>query len=299
MKDFYTTPPFYQQYLAKLNELSKSCKFLRVFTIGRSVLGRNIYAISIGNTSEMTLMAGAFHAQEWLTTSLLLRFVEHLSLSVRARTGISGASMNASLAKRGLLIVPMVNPDGVCIALEGAASAGKLRHSVETMQARSTKSWQANARGVDLNHNFDAGFMQLRELERASGIVAPNARGYGGCHAHSEPETMAMAELCHRYNFQSVYAFHSQGEEIFYEYGENTPTRSAYIARLLSYSNGYSLVKNALLYSHGGFKDYFIQTFNRPGFTIEIGKGENPLPITMLEDIYEKVLESMVIMAVI
>lgn len=299
MKDFYTAPPFYQQYVAKLNELAKSCKFLRVFTIGRSVLGRNIYAISIGNTAEMTLMAGAFHAQEWLTTSLLLRFVEHLSLSVRARTGISGAKMNASLAKRGLLIVPMVNPDGVSIALEGAASAGKLCHSIENMQANSVKSWQANARGVDLNHNFDAGFMQLRELERANGIVGPTARGYGGCHAHSEPETMAMVELCYRYNFQSVYAFHSQGEEIFYEYGESTPPRSAYIARLLSYSNGYRLVKNAGLYSHGGFKDYFIQSFNRPGFTIEIGKGENPLGIAMLEDIYEKVLESMVIMSVI
>ena len=40
--------------------------------------------------------------------------------------------------------------------------------------------------------------------------------------------------------------------------------------------------------SHGGFKDWFIESFGRPGFTIEIGRGENPLPISDFDEIYKK-----------
>ena len=33
-------------------------------------------------------------------------------------------------------------------------------------------------------------------------------------------------------------------------------------------------------------KDWFIQTYRRPGFTIEVGTGENPLPLSQFEEIY-------------
>ncbi len=299
LNDFYTSPPCYRSYVNKVMELKKEFPFLQVFSIGQSVLSRQIFALGIGNLSSVTLMAGAFHAQEWLTTSLLVRYIEHLSLAVREKTTISGICLNTSLSQRGLLIVPMVNPDGVSIALEGAQSAGEFSTFVQHLQEQSVKSWQANARGVDLNHNYDAGYAILKKMEVQNGITGPCARQYGGKFAHSEPETMAMVKLCNRYNVKSTYAFHSQGEEIFYEYGDTTPVRSAYIAKLLSNSSGYKLIKNNGLCSHGGFKDYFIQKFARPGFTIEIGKGENPLPIDMLEDIYLRLLESMVIMTVL
>ena len=83
----------------------------------------------------------------------------------------------------------------------------------------------------------------------------------------------------------------SQGEEIYYRYGENTPARSPLIAQALSLSSGYTLADPAGTASHGGLKDWFIEAFGRPGFTIEIGRGKNPLPITELEPIYARLIE--------
>lgn len=296
--DFYISPPHYKSYAKKLTELKTEFPFLRLFSIGQSVLGRPIFALSIGNTKNVTLMAGAFHAQEWLTTSLLVRYIEHLCLCVRNKTQFSSFHLNGSLTQKGLIIVPMVNPDGVSIALDGASSAGKLEENIIKMSQLDSRSWQANARGVDLNHNYDAGFTTLKKIEEDSGINAPCPRQYGGTFPHSEPETQAMLKLCNSYNIQTAFAFHSQGEEIFYEYGENPPAKGFFLANLIAQSSGYTLVKNDGLYSHGGFKDYFIQKYGRAGFTIEIGKGENPLPISDLEGIYDRLMESLVIMTV-
>ena len=89
-------------------------------------------------------------------------------------------------------------------------------------------------------------------------------------------------------------SFHSQGEEIFYEYGENTPEKAIYIAKIFSALTDYTLVKNEGLYSSGGLKDWFIEEFKRPAFTVEIGKGKNPLPLEDIDDIYDRLKGMMV-----
>lgn len=297
--DFYTAPPHYAAYLKKLREIKNDFPFLQLFSVGQTVLGRQIYGFSIGKPNPCVLFAGGFHAQEWLTCTLLVRYLEHLSLSYRQRTTIADSIVNESLSERGLAVIPMVNPDGVSIALEGPEAAGSLAPNIRRMSTLDTRSWQANARGVDLNHNFDAGFQELRKLEAASGITGPCPRQYGGSFPHSEPETRALAAFLKTRRVEAVYAFHSQGEEIYSEYGTHTPAQSRYIGRLLEESSGYTLVQNDGLCSHGGFKDYFIDKFHRPGFTIEIGKGENPLPITDLEDIYQQLMEMLVIATVL
>lgn len=276
--NFYDFEPYYDRYSAKLCELADTYPNLRKCSIGKSVLGRDIYAVSLGNTENAVLFAGGFHAQEWLTCSLLTRFIEY------------AADCSELLEQRGLVVVPMVNPDGIAIALEGVWSAHELAEEVLEIMQSSDKSWQANANGVDLNHNYDAGFAELKQIERAALITAPSPRRYGGEYAHSEPETRAMVNFLARHQIETAYAFHSQGEEIFYKYGIHTPKESYAMAQKLADLSGYSLVLNDGLCSHGGFKDYFIDKYHRPAFTIEIGKGENPLPITMLNGIYERLL---------
>lgn len=296
--DFYKAPPTFREYAKKLMQLKHMFPFGRLFSIGKSVLRRPILGFGIGNMKNAVLLAGAFHAQEWLTATLLVRFLEELLFAVSRHSDIDGIIFNEQLAKRGVIFVPMVNPDGVSIALEGIKSAGAMAGFVEQAMQASVKSWQANARGVDLNHNFDAGFYELKQIEVQNGITAPCPRQYGGAEPHSEPESRAIVKLCQQHTFDAVYAFHSQGEEIFYEYGESTPPNSRYIAELLALLSGYTLVKNDGLCSHGGFKDYFIQKYKKPGFTIEIGKGENPLPIENLESIYDRLRETISVMIV-
>lgn len=294
--DFYTALPTYRRVVEKLRELKRQFPFLQVRPLGKSVLGRTLYGAQLGTASPCILMAGAFHAQEWLTASLLLRFLEELCVHLREEISLPAAPTEESLRDRGLVILPMVNPDGVSIALEGPESAGALAPAVRKLAARESRSWQANAHGVDLNHNFDAGWSVLHKLEQEQGIHGPGPRQYGGPFPHSEPESRALVEFLRERRVEAVYAFHSQGEEIFSEYGTHTPPRSRPLARLLAEASGYTLVENDGLYSHGGFKDYFIERYHRPGFTVEIGRGENPLPVSALPGIYAR-LKPMLLLA--
>ena len=277
-------------YAKKLYSLKNRYPFLHLCSAGRSVQGRKIYAISLGNICRPVLYSAAFHAQEWLTELLMVRFVQELCFELLKRGEIYKA-----LCSRGVIIVPCVNPDGVELAITNGASAGKLLACVNRISAGSLKGWQANIRGVDINHNFNAGHQVLRKMEINAGITSPAPRQFGGYRPHSEPETRTLVNLCRKYNVSRVYAFHSQGEEIFYRYGAKVPAGAEAMATLLSKTSGYSLPTQSGLASHGGFKDWFIQETGRPGFTIEIGRGKNPLPISELSPIFARLYETLIL----
>ena len=289
-----------EKYVARcLERLQKCYPFITRETVGRSVLSRPIEALRIGGGREETLFAAAFHANEWLTALVLLRFAERLCAALDSGESIGGIDCRRALLGRGLTVVPCVNPDGVELSLHGFDAAKELSDEVRRIAGdHPIEYWSANARGVDLNRNYDAGWHISRQLELSQGINAPAPRRFGGERPVSEPETAAMVRLCEKRKFGSVYCFHSQGEEIYWKYGEHTPRRSQLIARVLAASSGYKATEPSGIASHAGFKDWFIERFRRPGFTIEIGKGKNPLPIEMFEEIYNR-LEEMLMLAVV
>ena len=286
--------PSYDHTLKAIANICEAYPQLHLHSIGKSVLKRDICALSVGNVEKgATLFVGGTHGQEWLTVSLLLLFLDDLLSSIPSGEPLEEIDFSLALQKRGLIIVPALNPDGIEIALYGPKSAKWRKNCVQKILARSELTWQANARGVDLNHNFDAGFPILQKLEREAGFCGPSPRRYGGKHPLSEPESRAIVKYVRKNNISRLYAFHSQGEEIFYEYDSIPVPQGEEIAQTLSKLSGYDLVENAGLYSHGGLKDWFIKEFRRPGFTIEIGKGENPLPLSDLDSIYRKIRRMM------
>lgn len=286
--------PSYDHTLKAIANICEAYPQLHLHSIGKSVLKRDICALSVGNVEKgATLFVGGTHGQEWLTVSLLLLFLDDLLSSIQSGEPLEEIDFSLALQKRGLIIVPALNPDGIEIALYGPKSAKWRKNCVKKILARSELTWQANAYGVDLNHNFDAGFPILQKLEREAGFCGPSPRRYGGKHPLSEPESRAIVKYVRKNNISRLYAFHSQGEEIFYEYDSIPVPQGEEIAQTLSKLSGYDLVENAGLYSHGGLKDWFIKEFRRPGFTIEIGKGENPLPLSDLDSIYRKIRRMM------
>lgn len=90
-------------------------------------------------------------------------------------------------------------------------------------------------------------------------------------------------------NFDLILTFHSQGEVIYWKYGDFNPLNSYEIGTILSNSSGYSLDLTPPESAYAGYKDWFISRFNKPGYTIEVGFGENPLPISDFPFIYPKV----------
>lgn len=294
----YTVKPVvfdYNTNLRILEDLTAEFSFLKPRIIGRTALGRGIFSLTIGNEKNSVLLAGGFHGSEWMTSLVLYLFIERLSRSISRRELLCSVDIKKAFTQLGVTVVPCVNPDGTEIATHGIEGARGLKKFISSIECDNYRKWNANALGVDINHNFNAGWKILRQMEREAGIDSPSAGKYGGAYPESEAETKALTRLCRLKNFRSVMALHSQGQELFWQYGENTPKSSEMMAKILSDSCGYKLVNGYGLCSHGGFKDWFIEEFSSPGFTMEIGKGENPLPEDELYSIYTDIEEALVL----
>ncbi|WP_036723985.1 M14 family zinc carboxypeptidase, partial [Paenibacillus forsythiae] len=105
----------------------------------------------------------------------------------------------------------------------------------------------------------------------------------GGPAPLSEPEAAALAALCGKAPPDMAVSLHSQGQEIYWNYRGYEPPESQEIAERLARAGGYRAV--ALTESDAGFKDWFIMKYGKPGFTVELGLGRNPLPLEDFEDL--------------
>lgn len=282
----------YNEIVNLLFKLKEKYSFIDVFSIGKSVLGRDIYAAKIGINSRQVVYSGAIHGSERLTASVLMLFLEQFSAALSQNINYSISSARNALFGKTLVIIPISNPDGYEIARAGAATAGNSADSVRAIAGDTDlKYWNANVRGIDLNHNFDAGFEQMKEIEKNDGITGPAPRRYGGESPESEPETKALADYCRNNFVAQLLAVHSQGEEIYWQFGDNTPEKSYRLVQLYATASGYIAAAPAPGASYAGYKDWFIQEYGRPGFTLEIGKGENPLDPLDTFEIYDKLTE--------
>lgn len=285
----------YTSIRAIIAAFKKKYPFISVSSIGKSVYGREIPAVRIGRSNEYVLYAGAFHGTERITATLLLMFIEELCEALLRHGEISGIDAVKAMYGRGVIIVPMVNPDGCEIALKGPSSCGYYAGRINRLCNGKYSGWNANLRGVDINHNFDADWTALREAEKHNGIFGPAPRQFGGNKPHSEPETIALVDLCRFVKIRHAVAFHSQGEVIYWNYGKNTPLKARRMAEIMAASSGYALDVPTGLACGGGFKDWFIEKQQRPAFTVEIGKGINPLDPATLPEIYEQLREMLTV----
>lgn len=272
----------YLQLIESINAVAKKYGFIDVFNIGKSVMGRGILCIKIGKGKKKILLAGAFHGLEFITAALLMRFTEDYAEHISKHKCFLGYNADELLKRVSLFIVPMVNPDGVDIAVNGICLTNKYHIKLTELAGICDfkKEWQANVRGVDLNHNYDA------KWQRVTDSCAPSK--YGGEYPESEPETKAVVSLVRKEYFDMLIAFHSQGREIYFDFDGIVPENSKEIAKRMSQKSSYKVCKPIGTAAFGGCKDWFIKEFNKPGFTIEVGTGKNPLPVEMLEGIYKE-----------
>lgn len=281
-----------------IKSLCEEFGFIKRSVIGKSCMGKDIVALKIGASDSYCLIAAGVHGSERITSTVLLMFIEELCRAIKSNGILAGIRVRKALSGRGIIFVPCVNPDGCDISLLGAKACGEHYNRIAKLCNRDFKHWNANLRGVDINHNFDAGWEELRQKERECGIYGPSLTRFGGTKPHSEPETVALAELCKKTNIRSCLALHSQGEVIYWNYGDRTPPKSRKMAEIMATSAGYSLDVPLSIATGGGFKDWFISEFSRPGFTVEIGKGKNPLPAESSGEIYNRIKEMLMLYTV-
>lgn len=279
-------PYDYDTMMNDIRQLQTIYPFLQVSSIGNSVLGRDIPEILVGTGGKRVHFDGSFHANEWITTPIIMTFLNDYLLSITNHSEIRGLDTSPLYTQTSISIVPMVNPDGVDLVLHGPPELEPYRSNVIEWNNGNFdfSDWKANIRGVDLNDQFPAEW----ELERARNPKTPGPRNYGGEQPLSEPEAIAMANLTRRRDFARVLAFHTQGKVIYWGFQNLQPPENETLAIEFGRVSGYEPVETTD--SYAGYKDWFIQDWRRPGFTIELGKGVNPLPITQFDEIYEQSL---------
>ena len=153
--------------------------------------------------------------------------------------------------------------------------------------------------GVDLNLQFPAGWEQAREIKYSQGFTSPAPRDFVGYGPLTEPESLAVYNFTLSHSFRLVISYHTQGLEIYWNFQNINPPRGFEIGTRFSNVGGYTLANVPFNSSFAGYKDWFIQDYNRPGYTIEAGIGQNPLPISQFNEIYNDNIGILILGAVL
>lgn len=313
---YYTYDEMQQDIIALQAEYPA---FMHVHSLGKSVEGRDITEVILGNEGSKyhILIQASMHAREYVNSILAMNQIEDYLME---RAGSCGRlSMEKECWKDVCFhVIPMVNPDGVTlcqntklalqnpivkswIKLTEDINANTSDLSIKTMKAREKQNncatfieyyclnyicqWKANARGVDLNRNFDIGW------DSYSGASEPGSEGYKGPSPASEPETQAILNVARKYNPVCCIAYHSSGNLIYWDYGcqgEIRPRETA-LAACISATTGYPLhstITDAA--DSAGCSDYFVLKLGIPAVTIENGEKDCPLEAEEYPQIYKR-----------
>lgn len=279
----------YEVFERNIKSLKVLYPFIEIGSIGESVLGKNMYYLKLGKGNNKVGYNAAHHAIEWITSTLLMKFSEEFLKAYVSGEKFFGYSPEDIWKQASIYIVPMVNPDGIDLVINGLNKNNPYYDKLIQWNKGSedfSTTWSANIRGVDLNHNYDASFEEGKDAEEKYSVYGPGPTRYGGPYPQSEPETDNMVNFTKEHDFSLALAYHSQGEVIYWQYLDMAPQEALAIGETLAEISGYTLSSTTGITSYGGYKDWFIKEYDRPGYTFEVGMGTNPLPLSQFQKIY-------------
>ena len=259
-----------------INSLMLHYPFINLITIGYSVLEKPIYCIKLGNGPKEVFYFGAIHANEWITCNLLMKFIEELCNAYAKNSNIIGYNIRNIFKNVTFYIVPMSNPDGVDL-VNGNINLNSNAYLYARYVSNRYPSipfpdgWKANIKGVDLNLQFPAGWETARQIKFAQGFTSTAPRDFVGNSYLSEPESLALYNFTLAHNFSLILAYHTQGKEIYWQFENYAPERAYTIGQEFSKVSGYTLAEVPYTSSFAGYKDWFLQEYQRPAYTIEAG----------------------------
>lgn len=270
---------------------------LRVDEIGQTVDGNKLYDFRVGNPSaeRHLLVFGGIHAREYITAQLVMRQLVQLLSDQSTNGSYENIAVRELLSNTEIHFIPMANPDGIGISqlgLEGLRTEA-VRETVRQIAEKDGKAltesylrqWKSNANGVDLNRNFDARWESYNDhLGHAS------ADHYKGTAPECELESKAFADLTRQFQFDATLSYHTQGEVIYWNFGQEGELKnmSLLLANRVSELTGYRLDGNFQALDTAGYKDWAISKLGIPSLTIEAGHGGNPVDPAQMDEIWRE-----------
>ena len=288
-----------EQYIGAL---VSAYPFLRTEVLTNTAFQRPVSTLVAGNGPRKVIFSASHHANEWITSLVLLKFAEELAEAIRSGVQIYGRDARQLAEAVTIYMVPMVDPDGVDL-VTGAIGPGDIQYDLAERLSRDYPTipfpdgWKANLLGVDLNLQYPAGWLQAREIKFAQGFVKPGPRDYVGRAPLNQFESQALYGYTEFLDPALVLALHSQGKEIYWKFKDIFVPGAEELGRKMAEASGYTLADTPYASGFAGYKDWFIQAFGRPGYTVEVGEGVNPLPLSQFDEIYRDVLPILIIAA--
>ena len=122
---------------------------------------------------------------------------------------------------------------------------------------------------MDLNLQFPAGWEEAKKIKFSQGFTKQSPRDFVGKEPLSEPEAFALYSFTLKHNFNLSISYHTQGKEIYWQFLNYEPPKAKKIGETFAKASGYKLAKVPYNSSFAGYKDWFLQNYNKPSFTIE------------------------------
>lgn len=264
----------YKNLVSQIQKLKQNTSF---FNIGKTKLNQNIVCFKIGKpTGYKILLQAGIHAREYITCFLLIKIINFLkNFEIDAQ----------------IFVVPIANPDGVKICLDGTKFLSKAQKQkfLQNTNLKNTQILKSNFNGVDLNTNFNA--MWGKGLHNE---FEPNYQNFVGYLPNSESETKTFVNFLNVFKPDLTLCFHSKGEVVYWGFDKRKDNSKNFLKqekiflKTIKKATKYKLAKTKN--SCGGLKDYCLCKLGTQGFTIEVGSDtlSHPIHTTNLKSIFDK-----------
>lgn len=293
----------YAQMSAQLAALAgRYPDILQVKSYGVSADGRDLYVATLGdpNAPKQIIITAGIHAREYVNCFVVMRQMEYY-LEHYDTVLYGGKTPRELFSKVSLVIAPMTNPDGITLAQEGlgAIRSDALREGIERMAHSSSGddidrylnlNWKSNARGVDINRNFDILWEQYSVSSR---YTVPSFKEYKGALANSEPETTALVALTEGLSDPvASICVHSQGNIIYWRCDPSSElwAENLRLAEITQEITGYRVIdeNQTDAQTEPSYSNWTVFACGIPTVTVENGIGGYPQHYGMADGFFEK-----------
>lgn len=276
MSEYYSHG--YHELAATAAEVAK-CYGIQSGTLTRSILGKEIPVFTLGQGQKAVALIGGVGGCEGLVSLLLFDFIKEYSEQYKKESKIFDIGLSYLFGQRRIVVIPFLNPDGITYATEGVTAENPLFERVCRMNgSEDFSAWQANARGVDLGHNYRVGFAAYKEQEAGNGIIGGASHSFGGEYPESEPESTALCRLLRTLgdDLQGLIELRLGTSKITCSCRDKLSAKTMAAGRILGRALGYRDPTPVMTVPNGTLPDWCIEQLSRPAYTLFLDVEKHP-----------------------